>query len=304
VTKTLVKPEPLHVETTPRGIEVAYFVEPRRKYEIRRAGGRWKEVPSVTTVLGVLDKPALPWWGMRVGVQGVLTLFSMGLLKAYCEHGLAPVLACRSSDIDIVAGVPQIEDLLKRAKLTVNHVKDAAGDRGRGVHDAFELWAKEGHLPDPAMFPPAEQGYVQGLRRFIEESGAKAVAAEVQVGSVKHGYAGRYDIRIEYPNDVDLVVHHTPKRGEQRATLAAGVYLDDLKTSKDVYASHFLQLEAYEEASVECGYGPTEGRGVIHVDAEGNYKRVPSYATFADFRAVLGVWKAQERMKKRQKEQK
>src|SRR5690242_3907680 len=32
----------------------------------------WKEVPSVTTVLGVLDKPALPWWGMKCGVEGVL----------------------------------------------------------------------------------------------------------------------------------------------------------------------------------------------------------------------------------------
>jgi hypothetical protein len=34
----------------------------------------WVDVPSVTTALGILEKPALPWWGMKVGVEGVLEL--------------------------------------------------------------------------------------------------------------------------------------------------------------------------------------------------------------------------------------
>ena len=310
------KPEPTSVSVTPSGIEIAYWSlkEPwnrkRRWYEIRKGPhSRWREVPSVTTVLDVLAKDALTWWGMKVGAQGVLTLFQIGLLVPAKAANGASVLACAGPTGEgqsglVVAGTPQAVELLKRCKLTTNDVRDAAGDRGQSVHDAFEAWAKQGLVPEPDLYPPAEQGYVHGLRRFIEESGARPIANEVAVGSVKHGYAGRYDVDIEYPQDVEIVVHHTPVKGDQRGVLKAGIYLDDLKTSKDVYDSHFKQLEAYEEARIECGYAPTQGRGVIHVDSEGRYKRVPSPAEFSDFKAVLGVWKADEALKRRKKEAK
>lgn len=307
------KPNPTSVSVTPSGIEIAYWSlkEPwqrkTRWYEIRKGPrSKWREVPSVTTVLDVLAKDALTWWGMKVGAQGVVTLVNIGLLRMAQTANGASVLTCVGPTGDgqsglVVAGTPQIVELLKQCKLTTNDVRDAAGDRGQSVHDAFEAWAKDGVAPDPAFYPPAEQGYVEGLRRFIEESGARALSNEVAVASIKHGYAGRYDVSIEYPDEVEVVVHHTPVRGEQRASLEPGIYLDDLKTSKDVYDSHFKQLEAYEGASIECGYDPTKGRGVIHVDSEGRYKRVPSPAVFADFKAALGVWRADQSLKARKR---
>lgn len=306
------KPDPTDVVVTPSGIEIAYWSlkeawnRKTRWYEIRKGPkAKWREVPSVTTVLDVLAKDALTWWGQEIGVQGVLTLFNIGLLVPAATANGAGVLACAGPDGGrIVAGVPHVVELLKRAKLTTNDVRDAAGSRGQAVHDAFEAWAKNGLMPEPDLYPESERGYVHALRRFIEESGAKAVANEVMVGSAKYGYAGRFDVRLEYPQDVELVVHHTPVKGEQRSLLESGVYLDDLKTSKGVYDSHFKQLEAYEVAAIECGYEPTKGRGVIHVDAEGNYKRVPSPATFADFKSTLGEWRQQQALKKRKKETK
>lgn len=308
------KPEPTSVTVTPSGIEIAYWSlkqawnRKTRWYEIRKnASSKWREVPSVTTVLDVLAKDALTWWGMGVGAEGAATLFNIGLLvPAKTAEGVS-VLACAGPTGEgqsglVVAGKPQIVELLKKCKLTTNDVRDAAGDRGQNVHDAFEAWAKEGLMPEPDLYPPNERGYVHGLRRFLEESGAVARANEVAVASHKHGYAGRYDVDIEYPQDVEIAVHHTPVKGDQRGLLKAGLYLDDLKTSKDVYDSHFKQLEAYEQARIECGYTPTQGRGVIHVDAEGRYKRVPSPAEFSDFKAVLGVWKADEALKRRKKE--
>lgn len=309
--KDIPKPEPTAVVVTPSGIEIAYWSlktawhRKTRWYEIRKGPkGRWREVPSVTTVLDVLDKPGLTWWGMRMGIEGMLTLFSAGMLQAAKTPSGASVLACAGPEGLIVAGLPQAEALMLAAKLDVNNVRDKAGDRGNSIHDAFELWAKEGILPEPDLFPPHERGYAYGLLKFIEESGAIAHYSEVQIGSHKHGFAGRYDIRIEYPQDVELVVHHTPVRGAKRAVLTAGLYLDDLKTSKDVYDKHFKQLEAYEEGSIECGYDPTDGRGVIHVDAEGNYKRVPSPAVFRDFKTTLDEWKSQQALKRRWKESK
>jgi hypothetical protein len=48
----------------------------------------WREVPSVTTVLGILDKPGLPWWGMKIGVEGVLELVRRGrLFQTFSQVG-------------------------------------------------------------------------------------------------------------------------------------------------------------------------------------------------------------------------
>jgi hypothetical protein len=307
------KPDPNGVEVTPSGIEIAYWSLPKGKswnrktrwYEIRKGPkGKWREVPSVTTVLDVLKKGGLTWWGQKVGAQGVLTLFQLGALHLARTANGTQVLACAGPDgTMIVAGGEHVVELLKKCKLTVDDVRDAGGERGQNVHDAFEIWCQQGLMPEPSLYPKEQQGYVQALIRFIKDSGATAVANEVMVGSHRHGFAGRFDVLLEYP-EVELVVHHTPVRGDQRAVLEAGIYLDDLKTSKDVYDAAFKQLEAYEEASIECGHAPTKGRGVIHVDAEGNYKRVPSPATFADYKAVLGVWKADQSLKKRKKESK
>lgn len=192
-----------------------------------------------------------------------------------------------------------VMDLLVQHKLTVNHVRDKAGDRGQAVHDAFEIWARDGVFPDPSMFPPEEAGYVVGLCTFLEHTNAVAEAQEVMVGSLEHGYAGRYDVRLRIPEECQVVVHRTPVKGPQWKTLKPGVLLADLKTSKGVYPSHSRQLEAYEQASVECGYEPTDARGILHVGPEGTYEFVRSTAEFEDFRVVLDVWNSDQRMKER-----
>lgn len=295
---------------TPSGIEIQYQAEPKRLYRVRRAlppsdqsepNTPWLEVPSVTTVLGVLDKPALPFWGMKIGVEGTLALFNQGhLALAYNES--QPIAVVNGAFGTVVAGVEQVIELLTHHKLTVNHVRDKAGVRGVGVHDALELWAETGKLPDPAMFPPEETGYVRGLVAFLQDvPSAKATACEVMVGSVKHGFAGRYDVRIKTTEPHQVVIHRTPVKGPQYALLAPGEYLADLKSSKGVYSSHHRQLEAYEGASIECGYGSTRGRGILHVSAEGEYEFVRSVATYDDFLVVLGVWKSDEAMKGRKR---
>lgn len=64
----------IHPHVTPSGIEVYYQPDPR----LYRVNG--VEVPSVTQVLDCLHKPALPYWGNKVGAEGVLELVRMGEL--------------------------------------------------------------------------------------------------------------------------------------------------------------------------------------------------------------------------------
>ena len=85
----------------------------------------------------------------------------------------------------------------------------------------------------------------------------------------------------------------------RKRTLIPGRYLADLKTSKSVYGSHARQLEAYEQASIESGYEPTDGRGILLVAPDGTYEFSRSWAEFADFLPVLEVWKSDQRMKAR-----
>jgi hypothetical protein len=305
-------------DTTPSGIEILYEWEPKRQYRVRffEPEGKgatptgseldfgWRVVPSVTTVLDCLAKGGLSWWGQEVGVEGVLELYRRDLL-GHGALGLgggaeARFIAINTSEGYQAATVDGVVDLLKKQKLTINHTLGKAAKRGTAVHDALEVWAKTGALPDAAMFPREEQGYVLGVAAFLWDiQSAEPVASEVMVGSLEHGFAGRYDIRFKTTEEHAVVVHRTPVKGPQYAVLKPGLYLADLKTSKDCYPkSHWRQLEAYEGASVECGYEPTDGRGVLLVGADGTYRFIRSKATYQDFLVVLDVYHSDEGLKK------
>lgn len=312
--------EPYGVATsvTPAGIEVYYQAGPKRLYRVwdgesydmpeelagRPAGERsapaFREVPSVSTILGVLDKSAaLTWWGMKMGIAGLLELVTNGAVawsgtgfRQYVA-GLGPI--GEDADVDLIV------DLLTTHKLTVNHVRDKAGDRGTSVHTAFEQWAADQRItPQPSVFPETERAYALGLATFLKEltlGGPREIKAEVMVGSVEHGYAGRYDLRLELEHDVELTTKIYPKKAPVRKVFPAGRYLLDLKTSKRPYPTHALQLEGYEAASIECGYEPTDHRAVVHVTDDGRYELVPTSATIDEFLAVKGAYDATRREK-------
>lgn len=288
-------------ETTPSGIEVLYQSSPKRLYKVRHrelqdCDEPWREVPSVTTVLDVLNKGGLTVWGMRVGIQGVLSLFdAQALTTMFDWQKDHEVVAVPQGEDAVPADVPSVEELMKEHKLTTNDVKDSAADRGTNVHDALEQWAKTGHLPNVHEFPPAEQGYVQGLIQFLEDARPEPVRTEVMVGSVEHGFAGRYDLELRLNETRTL--RRTPKRSYH--DILPGTYLVDFKSSKGVYPStHFRQLAAYEAARVECGYEPTDAQYVLNANGEGSYAFVKSSATLADFLAVLSVYNSDKTMKK------
>lgn len=288
---------------TPSGIEIIYQESPRRLYRVYDPAfpeNGEVEVPSVTTVLGVLDKPALPWWGMKVGVEGVLLMIQNGMVGR--ANGQAILRPSPSSDVYAYATTDGIVEALKTYKLTVNHVKSKAGDRGVAVHRAFEAWAEDRSLiPDPAFYGEEERGYVEGLRKFLTDLKVPARSkanTEVMVGSVEHGFAGRYDLSLAI-GECELVTKVTPVRGEQREVFEKGRILADLKTSKSTYASHHLQLAAYELASVECGYKSTDYQIVVRVDAGGYYEVTRNTATAEDFLAVKGAYDTLASMKGR-----
>ena len=133
-----------------------------------------EEVASVTTALGVLDKPALPWWGMTQGVAGVSRLHELGVLPP-------------------LVNPDAIVKALTANKLTVNHVKGKAAARGVGAHHALEQLAATGRL-DLSKIEPEDQGYASAVLDWWLEANPTECVTEQMVGSRKHGFAGRYDL--------------------------------------------------------------------------------------------------------------
>lgn len=278
---------------TPSGINIEYEAAPRRLYRVRRGSEEWREAVSVTTSLDCLNKAGLPWWGMQQGVEGFIELVNRNFILA-SESGLWAMGEHQWE----AATVKNVVPLLTKNKLTVNHVRDKAGDRGQTVHDALEKWVEDRTMPVPEFYPETEQGYVRGLLAFLGDLGeVKTAEGEVMVASVEHLFAGRYDLEavLHESNLVTKIASPGGKRAEVRQTFSGRTLLD-LKTSKGVYTTHHLQLAAYEGARLECGYPKTQQQLVVHVSDDGTYEAVPSRATFEDFLAVLAVYNTVERI--------
>jgi hypothetical protein len=292
--------------TTPSCIEIVYYTKPKRAYYVRAPfvdgvtpveSEGFYEVPSVTTVLEVLDKPALPWWGMTMGVSAINELLRMGVLVPAQTFGGETVGLARPGGH--VLDVSELVEVVKEFKLTTNHVKDKAGDRGLSAHSAFEAWGAIGRLPSPDDHPWEEKGYITGLLAFLieaENAGMEMEMQEVIVASAEHGFAGRFDMVATIERDMRVVTKTYPKNPSKYTTVpATSRILIDVKTSKSVYTSHFLQLAAYNLSLKECGYGSTDSQAVLHIEADGRYEFRQSKGVPEDFIAILGAYHAHKR---------
>jgi hypothetical protein len=299
-----VKPEPIRKDglhssseepfgisevTTPSGDRIYYQAGPKRLYRVNDC-----EVPSVTQVLDVLHKPALVWWGMKIGVEGVGAAYKTEYVDDFTGE-VTPAL----KDVEMWWEEPEaVVNQLTTRKLTVNHVRDKAGTRGTSVHTALERWSVFDIYPIVEEFPEEEQGYVRGVIAFLEDLGdvsTRIKNAEVMVGSHRHGYAGRFDLDIDLAEGCEFSVS-TGKR-EKKAFFPAGRYLLDLKTSKGVYDSMYLQLAAYAHAMKECGYGSPDAAAIVRVNDEGKYAVSVSPANFLHFKPVLDTYYALQELK-------
>lgn len=281
----------VHQTVTPSGIEIYYQAGPKRLYRIRDINiadsqrtplTDWIDVPSVSEILDILNKPGLPWWGMKVGVEGVRELVQSGAL----DH-----------DWDLMVPTEEVVDLLTKNKLTVNHVRDKAGDRGSAVHDALELWADEDIMPNPDVFSPDDKGYVEGLKQFIIDSAFDPMMCEVMVASLKSRVAGRFDMGGIIPANAEIVVKSYPKRKSVRSREMGGDWMIDLKTSKGVYEAHHLQLAGYNLCLEESHGFLYPRQGVLHVFADGRYELIECKANEDDWYNVRNLYDTMKRLK-------
>lgn len=150
-------------------------------------------LPSVTTILDILDKPQLNDWKMEqitAEVQRRLAVI------AQPDRG-ADNIAHAVTDMALCAPEVFHEDICERA---FQQVEDAA-DAGTLIHKGAEL-ALQGlayEYDQPVMLPELKESFplrtfVEPIEAFVKEHGIRPSGHEVRIVNLKHGYAGTGDL--------------------------------------------------------------------------------------------------------------
>lgn len=197
-----------------------YFRDGRPCYELpKKTGGGMKAptladarkldlVPSVTTILKILAKPALTNWLIEQAILAVIT---------------SPRREGETDDafVDRIINVEMVQD----------QERDKAAQRGRDIHEALEFLFRGQQLPKPEIYP-----WVKPAFEFMRSSGELVGTEKILLGD---GFAGRADLFQKHPDYWILRDYKStksmpnPKQGawpEHRLQLAAyaKAFLDSL----------------------------------------------------------------------------
>lgn len=137
-----------------------------------RLDGRW--VPGVTTILGVLNKPALTKWA-ATSVAEYVADHAEAIAHLY-EAGRGPMVAA--------------------LKNTPWQKRDDAADRGTKLHDYAEKLLRGEEVDVDGELAPV----IENALRFLDEWRIQPLLIEAPVASREHSYAGKLDFVGRYVN--------------------------------------------------------------------------------------------------------
>jgi hypothetical protein len=204
-------------------------------------------LPSVTTILTSIGKPALINWAAKVEREMVVEVST----ELYLEP--------REKKLTSTQWQMQLTNRLGTTKASQKELT-RAGDIGTEVHNLVE-WTIRGQLmqkvgPSPKIRDAAQWAFMawEDWQRSVK---LKPIAVEQVVYSTKYGYAGTLDLLAEV-NGVLTVI--------------------DWKTGKAVYSEAHLQNAAYRQAIREMGHGDPK-QGIV--------VRLPKNIEDPEFEAVV-----------------
>lgn len=224
-----------------------------------------REVTGTTTVVGVIDKPALMPWAVNLAMKKLL------------ELGLT-------------------EENIEKAKKAPIEAKQSAGRFGTVVHALAEHFNKTGDVisADSEELPDEVRTLVKTLTASQTKKANKLIAQYVEwfkkVGAKVHYVEQNVFSETEFVGGIfDLVLEIDGK-----------IYLTDFKTSSGVYPSQFVQMGGYHlqlEEMMDRDYIPSfeiDGYIVIHVPQKGRmkeYRKTNTDIYKRAFRACLYIYR-------------
>jgi hypothetical protein len=195
------------------------------------------EYPSVTTITGIMDKPALLQWSANCAVD-------------YVIENIEAV----KDPLDVHRG----EDVLERARKAYATVRDNAASSGTQCHHAIEAYINGQNPEEHLKSEEARRGF-EAFLSWEDKNHVEWLETECEVVSLKHGYAGRFDAIARINGHVYLIDFKT----------SSGVY-DEMKWQLCAYR------QAYNER-LAVGKQPIENLAILHLDkktAEPTFKPI------------------------------
>lgn len=248
-----------------------------RFYDIPDDTGATVRMPSVTTILSAIAKPALVSWAAK-------------------EERLAVSEASADLHAEVMAQpqprqLPRAMYLLaleQRLGTTKAHVKALAkaGEIGTAAHAKIE-WVLRRALgqrvgPEP-LVPEAAAHAVRAFETWRAAVRLQPHLIEQTVWSRTHVFAGTMDLLATLDGTALLAV--LEQQGPVTATLGDWLRatptvraLIDFKTGKGIYGEAHLQSVAYQRALAEMGHGRVDGGLIV---------RLPKVATDPGFEVAV-----------------
>jgi hypothetical protein len=205
--------------------------------------------PGVTSVLGIIGGQALINWAPNEAVNHILKEFDIEVDEKH-----EPILdrgKCRMG-MDIYEIPYAIPKIFKAARTKHILIRDAAGDRGRAIHSAFENRLKKEKISPSFLSDEWNRKVVSNFDRWLVDTELEMVESELKLVNPDGSYGGT----------VDIIAHMKDK----------GLALGDFKTGKSIQKTVAYQMAAYAVA-----YGMATGNYpdtafVLHVLKSGNIK--------------------------------
>ena len=233
------------------------FDEKKHRYELDG-----KPLTGVTTILGVIAKPALIQWSADMACN-------------YIKEALDKTAPQFSHQVtfDREFGV-----LLTEARLAHRKKKEAAGTIGTEAHKQIENYIKG--QPLGVMTEQVEK-MVSEFIKWATEHNVKFLESEKRIYSESRWFAGTVDFVAE---------------------IDGKIWIGDIKTSSGIYPEYFFQTSGYQLALQEMGlYPEIEGHIIVNIKKDGSkfeVERSYGYPTSVKaFLAALEIYRAQEALK-------
>jgi len=213
-------------------------------------------IPSVTKIIGVIDKPALIYWAVNETV-------------GYLENVLR-------SDTPYTDA--QLAAILQDAKSARFRKSKTALNIGSDAHDWIERHIKSQILLIPKPELPEYPPVLNAVKSYLDwEEGLpwlRYVASERRIYSKQHMYSGMVDITMDINGDTVVC---------------------DLKTSKDIYPEYLLQCAAYAKAIEEEDGSTVDRIMIIRIPKDGGYVEILNATNidelFNIYLSCLNIWR-------------
>ncbi len=228
------------------------------KNHIYRIGDRI--VYGVTSVVGVIGKPALIYWAVNQCIDNLKSIWKAG--KSYDEI--------------------EISDILDVAKNIHSEKKNKSATIGDLVHKWIEKYIKakieNGSIPEIPINEQLENS-VKSFLKWEKENNIEWLGSEKKIYSKQYDYAGTLDAEAMVNGKLAVI---------------------DFKTSNGIYDEYLLQVSAYVQARKEETGMDYETAYVVKIGKDGNLEVQEIKEFDEHLKAFLGaleIYKWQQKLR-------